>query len=199
MRPAWQPAPRAEWVEMYRRGLSAAKIAVLVNTPASTVRYHLQVAKRSDTGLQAEHQAAMATPARRTPKKGLRNLADVLAFHQLTGRLPRSHGKTSRERSLGVWLARRRQEAASGTLSPAYRNALAVIPGWDMPSTRKEEDEARWQQRLAELQDSGPPEETGRGTRKLMTPTNGPGWHSTTGIAAIGDDYGRGGLGETGG
>lgn len=91
MRPAWQPAPRAEWVEMYRRGISAARIAQLVDTPSSTVRYHLQIAKKSDTGLLADHQAALVTPARRTPNPGLRNLSDVISFHQAEGRLPVSH------------------------------------------------------------------------------------------------------------
>lgn len=47
---------------------------------------------------------------------------------------------------------RRRRDAAQGALSPIYREALAVIPGWDKPSTRKADDEARWQQRLEELQ-----------------------------------------------
>ncbi|WP_227008360.1 helicase associated domain-containing protein [Pseudarthrobacter sp. AB1] len=134
-------------------GISAARIAVLEGTPASTVRYHLQAAKRADPGLPAEHQAALATPTRRTPKAGLRNLADVLAFHQSTGRLPVSHGKSARERALGVWLARRRREAVEGTLSPAYADALVAIPGWDRPSTRKADDEARWQRRLEELQE----------------------------------------------
>lgn len=153
MRPAWQPAPRADWVEMYRRGMTAARIAQLVDAPSSTVRYDLQVAKRAETGLLAERQAALVTPARRTPKPGLRNLTDVIAFYQAEGRLPTTGGRTARERALGVWLLRRRQEAAAGTLSTTYRNALAAIPGWEKPSTRKEEDEARWQQRLAELQD----------------------------------------------
>lgn len=151
MRPAWQPAPRAEWVEMYRRGLSASRIAVLVDAPSSTVRYHLQAAKKADPGLLAEHQAAHVAPAKRTPKSGLRNLADVIAFHQSEGRLPGTGGTTPREKALGVWLHRRRQEAAAGTLSPVYRDALAVIPGWEKPSTRKADDEARWQQRLAGL------------------------------------------------
>lgn len=152
MRLAWQPAPRAEWVEMYRRGITAARIAALVDAPSSTVRYHLQAAKKADPGLPAEHQAAQVAPAKRTPKLGLRNLADVIAFHQSEGRLPGTGGKTPREKALGVWLHRRRQEAAAGTLVPAYRDALAIIPGWDRPSTRKADDEARWQQRLAELQ-----------------------------------------------
>ena len=32
-----------------------------------------------------------------------------------------------------------------------YREALATIPGWDRPSTRKADDAARWQQRLEEI------------------------------------------------
>lgn len=151
MRPAWQPAPHPEWVEMYRKGLTAARIAKLVDAPASTVRYHLQIAKAADAGLMADHQAALVVP-RRTVKAGQRNLADVLAFHQTNGRLPVKHGRAARERALGIWLHRRRQESAAGTPSPAYRDALAVIPGWERPSTRKTDDEARWQQRLEELQ-----------------------------------------------
>lgn len=86
------------------------------------------------------------------PEAGLRNLADVIAFHESEGRLPITHGKSAGERALGAWVARRRREATRGTLSPIYRKALAVIPGWDKPTTRKADDEARWQQRLEELQ-----------------------------------------------
>ena len=153
MKPAWQPAPRAEWVAMYRRGMTGAAIARLVDAPASTVRYHLQVAVRANAALREEHQAALVTPAKRLPKPGQRNLADVIAFHQAEGRLPVTHGKSPRERALGVWLHRRRQESVAGTLSLDYQESLAVIPGWDRPSTRREEDEARWLQRLEQLQE----------------------------------------------
>lgn len=138
---------------MYRKGLTGAGIARLVGAPGSTVRYHLQVAVRANPRLREEHQAALVTPAKRLPKPGLRNLADVLAFHRAEGRLPVTHGKSAREKALGAWLHRRRQELAARTLSPTYRDALAVIPGWDRRSMRREEDEARWQQRLAELQE----------------------------------------------
>ena len=47
---------------------------------------------------------------------------------------------------------RRRREAAQGTLSPTYREALAVILGLDKFSRRKANNETRWQQRLGELQ-----------------------------------------------
>jgi hypothetical protein len=63
-----------------------------------------------------------------------------------------SHGKTPRERELAAWLANRLRQSADGSLSPAYRDALAVIPGGDKPSSRKAEDELRWQHRLEEIQ-----------------------------------------------
>jgi hypothetical protein len=52
---------------------------------------------------------------------------------------------------LGVWLHRRRQDAAAGTLSPAYV-ALNVIPAWEVVRTLKADNEARWNGRLAELE-----------------------------------------------
>lgn len=137
---------------MYRKGIPASKIATITRTPETTVRYHLQSALRVDPGLRDEHQAALAAPAPRLTQNGLRNLAGVLAFHQAEGRLPTRGGKVPGERALGAWLLRRRQESAAGTLSPTYRDGLAAIAGWDTPSTRKADDEARWQQRLKDLQ-----------------------------------------------
>lgn len=94
----------------------------------------------------------MAPPAPRTPEAGLRNLTDVIAFYESEGRLPVAHGESAKDRALGAWLVHRRRETAQGTLSPIYRGALAAIPGWDQPSTRKAGDEARWQQRPEEMQ-----------------------------------------------
>lgn len=53
-------------------------------------------------------------------------------------------------------MARARREAAEGSLSPIYREAPAVVPRWDKPSTRKFDDEARRQQLLKELQNIRP-------------------------------------------
>lgn len=145
-------APDPEFVLMYRKGISTSKIAAITDVAEASVRYHLQIAARAEPGIRNEHKAALPLPARRMPEAGLRNLADVIAFHESEGRLPVTHGKTARERALGAWLVRRRREAADGILSPIYREALAVVPGWDKPSTRKHDDEARWQQRLDELQ-----------------------------------------------
>ncbi|MBE4720513.1 helicase associated domain-containing protein [Pseudarthrobacter sp. AB1] len=152
MTQAKRAAPHTEWVDMYRRGVPTSKIAALEGMAVTTIRYHLQIAARTDPGIRVEHTAALTSAKPRTPVAGLRNLNDVIAFFQAKGRLPATGGKTPRERALGVWLLRRRQEAAAGTLSSAYRDGLGAIPGWDSTSTRKADDQARWQQRLEELQ-----------------------------------------------
>lgn len=152
MTEARRRAPDPEWVQMYRQGIPTSRIAALAGTAQTTVRYHLQIAARADPNIREDHKAALAPQAPRTSAAGLRNLADVLAFHQSQNRLPVSHGKSFRERALAAWLANRRRQYAEGTLSSAYRDALAVIPGWHKPSTRKTEDNQRWQQRLEELQ-----------------------------------------------
>lgn len=136
---------------MYRKGIPTSKIAAIEGVAETTVRYHVQIAARADPGIRNDHKAALADPAPRIAEAGLRNLGEVIAFHQSEGRLPATHAKSARERALGMWLVRKRREAARGVLSPNYREALAVIPGWDKPSTRKADDEARWQQRLEEL------------------------------------------------
>lgn len=127
-------------------------IDAIEDVAETTVRYNLQIAARAEPGLRDEHKAALLPPTRRTPEAGLRNSANVIGFHEVEGRLPVIHGKSAREQALGAWLVHRRREAAQGTLSPFYREALAVIPSWDKPSTRKAADEARWQQRLEEIQ-----------------------------------------------
>ncbi|MBD1540337.1 helicase-associated protein [Arthrobacter sp. S13_S34] len=145
-------APNAEFVLAYRMGLPASKIAAWARVPESTIRYHLQLAVKQDPAIREEHKAALPQPEPRTTEAGLRNLANVLAFHEAQGRLPVGHGKTAQERTLGSWLADRRREAVQGALSPVYRDALAVIPGWDKPSDRKAQDAQRWLQRLEDLQ-----------------------------------------------
>lgn len=81
---------------------------------------------------------------------GRRNLEDVLAFYKTEGRLP-IFSRSAREKTLAGWLHRRRKEAAQGTLSPAYANALDVIPDWRKPSIKQADDEVRWTQRLTEV------------------------------------------------
>lgn len=152
MTKARRTAPNPEFVLMYRQGIPASKIAAAVGAAETTVRYHLQIAARAEPGIRDEHRSMLIPAAKRITETGLRNLADVLAFHQAERRLPVSHGKSARERALAAWLAHRRREGRQGTLFPTYRDALAVIAGWDRPSTRKADDGARWERRLEEMQ-----------------------------------------------
>jgi hypothetical protein len=135
---------------MYRRGITAAKIAAGAGVAESTVRYHLAIAARLERSLRDEHRKVVPAPARIT-SAGRRNLDDILALFTAEGRLPTTAGASSRERALGVWLHRRRQEASRGVLSPIYQEALDVVPGWHQASTKKADDEARWKQRLSQV------------------------------------------------
>ncbi|MCO4263764.1 helicase associated domain-containing protein [Pseudarthrobacter sp. MDT3-26] len=81
----------------------------------------------------------------------MRNLKDILAFYETEGRLPTTSERTARQRALGAWLHRRRQDVVSGTLSATYREALSVIPGWEAPSTWRADNETRWHRRLDEV------------------------------------------------
>lgn len=89
----------------------------------------------------------------RVTAAGRQNLEEILAIYKAEGRVPTNSSPSARERALGVWLHRRRQEAAKGVLSPIYQEALEAIPGWHRSSTKKAEDEARWKQRLTEVAD----------------------------------------------
>jgi hypothetical protein len=65
---------------------------------------------------------------------GMQNLNDIITLFEAEGRLPTAGGKTARERALGLWLQRRRQDASEGTLIPYYRDALSAVPGWAVPA-----------------------------------------------------------------
>lgn len=142
-------APYWEWVEMYRRGIEPAKIAEVCGAPASTVRYHLQVAAKQEPALRDQHAAA--GPVKVPSDAALQRMHDVVTFYHTHGRLPAVHATSSAEQALGSWLYRRRRESEDDTLSPALRDGLSVIPGWDKAS-RKVKNEARWQRRLREVE-----------------------------------------------
>lgn len=145
---ARRSAPYWEWVQMYRRGIEPAKIAEVCGAPVTTVRYHLQIAAEQDPGLRGEHTAARPV---KIPSETLQRMNELISFYRTEGRLPAAHAASRREQSLSSWLYRRRREAAEGRLSPTLREGLAVIPGWDQASSRKAEDEARWQRRVREV------------------------------------------------
>lgn len=143
-------APDPEWVQMYRQGVTTPRIASAAAVAETTVRYHLAIAAKMEPSIRDEHRDAVPAYSRITAA-GRQNLDDVLALYTAEGRLPTTRGASARERALGIWLHRRRQEAARGALSPVFREGLEAIPGWHKPSTRKADDEARWKQRLAEV------------------------------------------------
>jgi hypothetical protein len=152
MTEAKRPAPHPEWVQMYRQGIPSPKIAALAGVARSTVRYHLRIAAQADPSVRGEHRAAAGAPFQPSDA-GLRNMENIVALYETEGRLPSFKGSSPRERTLAVWLERRRQDADRGALSPIYREGLKAIPRWDQQPKRKAKDEARWHQRVAELKD----------------------------------------------
>lgn len=146
-------APHPEWVQMYRQGLTTAKIAATAGAAQSTVRYHLAVAAAAEPSLRDDHSnATHAAPVTRVTAAGLQNLNDTIALYKTEGRLPSSKSPSDRERALATWLFRRRHDHDHGTLSPTYSDGLEEIPGWEQ-RTRKDCDERRWNERLRELND----------------------------------------------
>jgi hypothetical protein len=136
---------------MYRGGLSRGQIAALAGAPASMVGYHLRVACATDPLLREAHEAASGgTGAFRVTAQGRERMRQLVAMVQDTGRYPSRNAESTSERTLAVWLQRRREDARAGTLAPAFREGLATVPGWER-RPRAEADEQRWQERLAAL------------------------------------------------
>ncbi|MCU1532996.1 MAG: helicase-associated protein [Arthrobacter sp.] len=139
-------APDAEWVLMYRLGLSRQRIAALVAVPPAVVGYHLAIARRQDPGLEAGHQAG-AAPIPCPSPRDLARMEEVIAWISAAGRLP--HGRSGRTAD-GAVAVRASARSRRGTLDPAYSEGLARVPGW-AENRREAADEARWHDRLAEL------------------------------------------------
>ena len=144
-------APDAEWVLMYRLGLSRKRIAELVRAEPATVGYHLVIARRRDPELEAAHLTAAGTKSRRPPVN-LARMEEIISWVTAEGRLPRDRSDDKGERSIARWLSDRRRESAEGTLQRAYGEGLARVPGWDL-NPRTAVEEARWHRRLAQLVD----------------------------------------------
>jgi hypothetical protein len=142
--------PNPEWVQMYRDGLSRGLIAELTGTPPATVGYHLRMAKTVDPGLRSAHETAAAPKTTRVTYQGLDPMKELIGFVQETGRYPSQSASDLSERTLAAWFKRRRSEANAGTLAPAYRDGLSVLPGWE-GTPRAILFQTRWQERLAAL------------------------------------------------
>jgi hypothetical protein len=135
-----EPAPNEEWVLMYQGGLPGRRIAELVGVPASTVSYHLRLARAADPGLRPAHGKASKSRARVTAR-GLERMQQLVSMVQETGRYPSRNAACTSERTLAMWLQRRREDARAGTLAPAFREGLSVLPDWE-GKPRVEADES---------------------------------------------------------
>lgn len=144
-------APDAEWVLMYRLGLSRKQIADLVGAEPATVGYHLVIARRRDPELETAHLAAAGTKSGPSVADVAR-MDEVVSWITAQGRFPSDGPNDRNERAMVQWLSDRRREARAGTLHPAYGEGLARVPGWGW-NPRTAAGEARWHQRLAQLAD----------------------------------------------
>lgn len=135
---------------MYRRGLNRTRIAKLVGAPASTVGYHLTVARSIESGIVREHEAS--APATGDTARGIARMNELVEFVAREGRHPSTRAISPDERRLGRWLLRRRRDAAAGALLPTFRLALQALPGWET-TPRAVSDESRWKERLLALAD----------------------------------------------
>ncbi|MFS0717331.1 helicase associated domain-containing protein [Arthrobacter sp. 1P04PC] len=142
-------APDAEWVLMYRLGLSRKRIADLVGAEPATVGYHLVIARRKDPELEAAHLAATGTKRRRSPVD-LARMEEIIRWVVTEGRFPRERSADQEERSMARWFSDRRREVAQGTLHQAYGEGLVRVPGWGW-NLRTAAEEARWHQWLGQL------------------------------------------------
>jgi hypothetical protein len=142
-------APYAEWVLMYRLGLSRKRIADLVGAEPATVGYHLVIARRRDPQLEAAHLAAADAGPGPSPA-ALARMEEIIMWVASEGRFPRDRSTDKSERSMARWFSDRRREVDQGTLHVAYGKGLARVPGWDR-NARAAAEEARWHKLLARL------------------------------------------------
>lgn len=97
------------------------------------------------------HEAANGTGSSRVTAQGLECMHQLVAMVQETGHYLSRNAESVSERTLAVWLQRRREDARAGRpAGPAIREGLEVLPGWE-GKPRAEADEDRWPERLATL------------------------------------------------
>jgi hypothetical protein len=131
---------------MYRRGLSAARIAVVCNVSTQKVRRALSGAKRSELGLEQEHQSNVPKPSAPSPR-WTRRCEELTDFVAKNGRLPFAKGHGDEESSLARWLAHQRSASALNDFPQEKRRALAATGDWES-TPRSQKDALRWEERL---------------------------------------------------
>jgi hypothetical protein len=97
-------APDAEWVLMYRLGLSRKSNAELVRAEPATVGYHLVIARRRGPEQEVAHLGAI--DSRTSPSHAaLARLEGVIRWVVSEGRFPRERSSDQEDRSLAWWFS----------------------------------------------------------------------------------------------
>lgn len=139
----------SEWVLMYRKGLTAARIAAICDVHPQKVTRALGWAKRREPGLAEEHLSNAPTP-RMVSRQWAKRCEELACFVSKNGRMPSVRGRSDSESSLGRWLTKQRAAAARSNLSEGKRRALAAVRNWEA-TPRSQKDAQRWEERLAGL------------------------------------------------
>lgn len=139
----------SEWVLMYRRGLTAARIAGICDVNPKKVTRALGWAKRRDHALEEEHLSNAPKPSA-VSLRWAQRCEELSRFAAKNGRMPFARGHSDSESSLGRWLAKQRSAAAQRDLSEEKRQALAAAGDWES-TPRSQKDARRWDERLAGL------------------------------------------------
>ena len=109
-------APDAEWVLMYRLGLSRTRIAESVCAEPVTVGYHLVIARRQDPGLKSTTGPPPAPlPSLTPPPWDLARMAEVISWVLVKAGSPRTVPVTGAK---GLWRAGCPTPARSGPGHP---------------------------------------------------------------------------------
>jgi hypothetical protein len=139
----------SEWVLMYRKGLTAARIADICHVHPQVVTRALGWAKRREHALEEEHLSNAPKSSSVSPRWAKR-CQELALFAEQNGRMPFAKGHGASESSLGRWLAKQRTGAARGDLHQEKRRALAAAGAWEA-TPRSQSDARRWEERLGGL------------------------------------------------
>ena len=109
---------------------------MLDSAPVTTVRYHLQVAKKIESGLEGEHAAALPKPVGPSASV-LQVMRDVVAFYRADGRLPSARAKSPREATLVGGSTSGARKHRRGPSPPLSVTAWTSFPAGIKPPLRR--------------------------------------------------------------
>lgn len=141
-----------EWDLMYRKGLTASRIAEACGVVTETVARHIRVRRAMYPDMETEHLSNRPVDRPRPVGPGWqKNIAALAACLEANGRYPTSSDPDPRMRRLAQWLSSVRRQERAGRLTTERREMLSVLPNWSKIQ-RTEEDAERWHERLGEVE-----------------------------------------------